>query len=215
MKSSLYNMRKNFNSEPLNENSAEKDPFLQFSRWFDEAVEEYGNEANAMVLATADEEGKPDARMVLLKEFSEEGFVFFTNSLSEKGKQMSFNPNVSLLFYWPKPERQVRIRGQAGMISRKESDEYFSSRPWENNLSAVISPQSEIIPGRNYLESRYEKAKSDFKNKNIPRPEFWNGYIVIPEHFEFWQGRENRLHDRLLYIYDIKNSGWQIKRLAP
>jgi len=167
------------------------------------------------VLATADEEGKPAARLVLLKGFSERGFIFYTNSLSRKGSHISFNPGAALLFYWPSLDRQVRIEGQAGMISEKESDKYFHSRPVDSKISSIISPQSEVIPGRDYLETRFAKAKAKYNNKKIPRPEFWNGYLVVPEYFEFWQGRENRLHDRLIYCYDINNAIWILKRLAP
>jgi len=208
-------MRKHSTLKTLEERHADKNPFRQFSAWFDEAVEDYGEHANAMVLATTDEEGKPAARVVLLKDFSGQGFVFYTNSLSRKGSHISFNPNVALLFYWPRQERQIRVEGQAGMISQKESDEYFRSRPEGSKISAVISPQSEIIPGREYLEKRFADAEAGFRNKKIPRPEFWNGYIVVPEYFEFWQGRENRLHDRLIYSYDIMNTSWVLKRLAP
>ena len=215
MKSSISNMRKNYNSDFLLEKNAEKDPFLQFSKWFNEAITGDEGVANAMVLATADDEGRPTARIVLLKDFSEKGFVFYTNSLSKKGTQISFNPNVALLFFWPNLERQVRIEGQAGMISEAESDEYFNSRPEESKISAVISPQSEIIPSREFLESKYEHAKASYKNKQILRPVFWSGYIVVPEYFEFWQGREKRLHDRLIYTYDLLNSAWVMQRLAP
>jgi len=200
---------------PLKESNSDKNPFRQFSLWYNEAVQKCREQADAMVLATTDEEGKPSARVVLMKTFSEEGFIFYTNSLSRKGMQISFNPNVALLFYWPLLARQVRIEGQAGMISGKESDEYFISRPRGSRISALISPQSEVIPGREYLEKRYKATEAGFKGRKISRPEFWNGYLVIPECFEFWQGRENRLHDRLIYTYDDINTEWVIKRLAP
>ena len=215
MKSSISNMRKNYIADVLLEKNAEKYPFLQFSKWFNDAVTRHNGEANAMILATADDEGKPTARIVLLKNYSEKGFVFYTNSLSKKGTQMSFNPNVALLFFWHDLERQVRIEGQAGMLSETESDEYFNTRPEENKISALISPQSEVIPNREFLEAKYEQAKASYKNKQITRPLFWSGYIVVPEYFEFWQGREKRLHDRLIYTYDLTNSAWIVQRLAP
>lgn len=215
MKSSISNMRKNYIADVLLEKNAEKDPFLQFSKWFNDSVTRHNGEANAMILATADDEGKPTARVVLLKNYSEKGFVFYTNSLSKKGTQMSFNPNVALLFFWHDLERQVRIEGQAGMLSETESDEYFNTRPEENKISALISPQSEVIPNREFLEAKYEQAKASYKNKQITRPLFWSGYIVVPEYFEFWQGREKRLHDRLIYTYDLTNSAWIVQRLAP
>ncbi len=199
----------------LLEKDAEPDPFGQFSKWYNEVAEKSEEESNAMVLATADDEGKPTARIVLLKNFSEKGFIFYTNSLSKKGAQISFNPNVALLFYWPAVYRQVRVEGHAGIISEKESDEYFRSRPEENKISAVISPQSEVVPDRDSLENKYKRAEAAYMDKEIPRPEFWGGYIVVPEYFEFWQGRENRLHDRLIYTYDLLEMNWKIKRLAP
>ncbi len=199
----------------LSEQNADHDPFLQFARWFSDAVGYYEEEANAMILSTADEEGKPSARVVLMKEFSSEGFVFYTNYLSRKGNHISFNPNVALLFYWPLLERQVRIEGQAGMISETESDTYFKTRPRENRLGTFISPQSEIIPDRNYLEQKLRKAENRFHDDIIPRPAMWGGYRVKPAYFEFWQGRTGRLHDRLVYKSDSLNSSWEKFRLAP
>ena len=215
MKSSISHMLKNYNTDFLLEKNADKDPFRQFSKWFNEAVTGFEGEANGMVLATADDEGMPTARVVLLKDYSEKGFVFYTNSLSRKGTQISFNPNVALLFYWPSLERQVRIEGQAGVLSDEESDAYFDSRPEENKISSIISPQSEVIPNREFLEKKYEHAKASYQNKPITRPLFWVGYSVVPEYFEFWQGREKRLHDRLIYSYDLTNSVWVMQRLAP
>lgn len=199
----------------LLEKDAEPDPFNQFSKWYNEVAEKSEEESSAMVLATADDDGKPTARIVLLKNFSEKGFIFYTNSLSKKGTQISFNPNVALLFYWPSVYRQVRVEGHAGIISEKESDEYFRSRPEGNKISAVISPQSEVVPDRDSLEKKFKRAEAAYMDKEIPRPVFWEGYIVVPEYFEFWQGRENRLHDRLIYTYDLLEMNWKIKRLAP
>lgn len=214
MKSSLKNMQKGQYPAFL-EKDADSNPFNQFTKWYNEVAEISEEEASSMVLATADNEGRPCARIVLLKKFSEEGFVFYTNTLSRKGTHMSFNPNVALLFYWPSVYREVRIEGQVSMISEKDSDVYFHSRPKGNQISAVISPQSEIIPDRKCLEEKFKRAESTYSDKEIPRPLFWRGYIVVPEYFEFWQGRENRLHDRLIYTYGMPEFKWIIKRLAP
>ena len=208
-------MRKYTDSRVLLEQSAESNPFILFAKWFSDAVKECNEEANAMILATADEDGKSSARVVLMKEFSEEGFVFYTHYLSRKGNHISFNPNVALLFYWPSLERQIRIEGQAGMTSESESVKYFNTRPRENRLGALISPQSEIIPDRNYLEKRLRKAEIKYPDENIPKPAMWGGYRVLPEYFEFWQGRKGRLHDRLIYTHDYSSSTWKIRRIAP
>jgi pyridoxamine 5'-phosphate oxidase len=189
------------------------DPFVQFRYWFNDALKAHPGDANTMVLATADSNGRSSARVLLLKGFDKEGFVFFTNYNSMKGRQIAVNPNAALVFYWHELERQVRIEGRIEKTSRRESDEYFKIRPEESNISAVISPQSQRIPDRRYLEHLKHVHMNLFRNKIIERPENWGGYRLIPDLFEFWQGRENRLHDR--FEYSWTSGGWEIHRLAP
>ncbi len=190
-----------------------EDPFVQFSYWFNDAMKAYPDDSNAMTLATADSGGKVSARMVLLKGFDKEGFVFFTNYESRKGRQIAENPNAALLFFWHKLERQVRIEGSIEKTSRKESDEYFSIRPEGSKISAAVSPQSQRIPNREYLENLKQDHLQHYRNKTIERPVNWGGYRLVPDLFEFWQGRENRLHDR--FEYKWFSGGWEIHRLAP
>jgi pyridoxamine 5'-phosphate oxidase len=171
------------------------------------------DDANAMVLATSDSDNKPSARIILLKGFDKEGFVFYTNYDSRKGRQIAVNPNAALVFFWPALERQVRIEGRIEKTSRKESDEYFKIRPEGSNISAMISPQSQRIPNREYLEHLEQDHLNLYHNKTIDRPENWGGYRLVPDLFEFWQGREHRLHDRFEYAWT--SGGWEIYRLAP
>lgn len=201
-------MKSNLDIDDLN-----PDPFTQFRYWFNEALLKLPHNGDAMFLATADKTGKPSARIVLLKGFDHEGFTFFTNYKSKKGQQLAINPDAALLFYWNTLERQVRIEGKVEKASRKDSDEYFKIRPEGSNISAWASPQSQQIPNREYLEQLQMNFTNLFRNKTIERPEHWGGYKLIPELFEFWQGRENRLHDR--FEYSWTNEGWEIHRLAP
>lgn len=194
--------------EDLNE-----DPFVQFSYWFNDAMKAHQGDANAMILATADASAKPSARVVLLKGFDREGFVFFTNYESRKGWQIAENPNAALVFFWQELERQVRIEGRVEKTSRKESDAYFKIRPEGSKISAAISPQSQRIPNREHLERLKQDYIHHYSNTTIERPENWGGYRLVPDLFEFWQGRENRLHDRIEYKWS--NGGWEIYRLAP
>lgn len=210
---SLKNLRREYKLNKLSEESIQKNPFRQFEIWFKDLIKSNELEQNAMILATADKYAKPTARVVLLKGFSKLGFKFFTNYRSKKGSNLSENSSASLLFYWNGLERQIRIEGKIKRLSRTESQKYFDTRPLESRIAAWASEQSEEIPSREYLEKRYLYFKEKFNAKKIPAPPDWGGFVLIPDYFEFWQGRENRLHDRICYK-KIKNS-WQIFRLAP
>jgi pyridoxamine 5'-phosphate oxidase len=200
------------NSFP-DEKSTDRDPFLQFSTWFMDAVDSGVSDPEAMFLATADGNGIPSGRIVLLKAFDLDGFVFFTNYNSRKGKEISSNPYVALVFLWKEIGRQVRITGKADKIPSIESDEYFSSRPMESRISAIISPQSSVIPGREYLEKKFDEAIKSLHGNEPERPQHWGGFRIKPVEFEFWQLRDHRLHDRIHYRRESEN--WIIERLAP
>lgn len=209
----IYNLRRDYNLNKLNENDTPNNPLQLFQQWFEEIKRTDPKfEVNAMALATATKNGIPSNRMVLLKEFSDEGFVFFTNYKSRKGVEIKENPNVALLFFWHPLERQVRIEGKLRKLPRKESEEYFNSRPFESKIGAWISPQSKPVPGRDYIENAFIK-KLKVATTDIPKPTFWGGYLVKPNKIEFWQGRSNRLHDRIEYLQTDKN--WLKQRLAP
>ena len=210
----ISDMRKVYQLQSLHRKDLDVNPITQFKNWWQQAVESKIEEPNAMVLATCDVSGKPSARIVLLKEIKDNGFVFFTNYQSRKGKEIEVNPFVSLLFFWKELERQVRIEGEIKKIPNTESDEYFNSRPSESRIGAWSSPQSTVINSREILQKNVEKYTTRFGTENIPRPEFWGGYIVMPFRIEFWQGRPGRLHDRLQYAL-TENNEWIIKRLAP
>jgi len=188
-------------------------PVEQFNKWFKQANDLEVHEANAMTIATALPNGLPSARIVLLKKADNRGFVFFTNYNGRKSKELDQNPYAALLFYWKELDKQIRIEGRVEKISNEESDAYFYSRPLESKISAAVSRQSNIVPSREHLEERWVKYLKNNYEKEILRPEYWGGYRVIPEKIEFWQGRKNRLHDRILYT-KIK-SGWKIERLEP
>jgi pyridoxamine 5'-phosphate oxidase len=207
-------LRKEYSSKSLFENEVAGDAILQFKKWWQEAIDSHIEEPNAMTLATATIDGKPSARIVLLKEINNKGFVFFTNYESRKGQQIQSNPNVSLVFFWKELERQVRVEGIIEKIATEESDAYFDSRPKESKIGAWSSPQSQILSGRGTLERDFLKYSEEFNSRNIPRPKHWGGYIVIPALIEFWQGRPARLHDRLQYTIQ-KDGNWKIERLAP
>lgn len=197
----------------LSENSVLSDPISQFSVWMNDAIESNLLEPNAMILSTANKNGIPSARTVLLKGFDEKGFVFFTNYMSAKAKDLGENPNTALLFLWLELERQIRITGKVEKLSNEESEKYFSSRPRESQLGAWASKQSSVIANRKVLEEQYEDMKRKFDGKEIPLPPFWGGYRVNPQRIEFWQGRESRLHDRICYTLDAGK--WKIERLSP
>ena len=213
MEKNLFELRKEYRLQKLVVDETQSNPFKQFQNWFDQALKSEVPEPNAMSFSSANKEGRPSSRMVLLKKYHEDGFVFFTNYNSRKGHQINENPYGALLFFWVELERQVRIEGKVGKISADESDAYFFQRPKGSRIGAWASPQSEIIPNRTYLERLEEDYIKIFKNKKITRPAHWGGYCLTPDHFEFWQGRENRLHDRIEYTK--QNNIWNIARLAP
>lgn len=209
----LADIRREYRLRVMDEKQISRNPMEQFEIWLNEAFDAMANEPTAMVLATATPDGIPASRIVLLKSFSEAGFGFFTNYLSRKGKEIAMNQKVALLFHWPELERQVRIEGIAVRTSAAVSDEYFYSRPFESRLSAVISDQSQEVPDREHLERLWAGRQNESVDNRIARPFFWGGYIVEPYRIEFWQGRPNRLHDRILFTGSGKE--WVISRLAP
>ena len=210
----IAGIRKNYQMRSLAEADTAADPLEQFGRWWEEALASNIDEVNAMTLATADPAGKPSARIVLLKGLKREGFEFFTNYESHKALEMAANDHVALVFFWKELQRQVRIEGTVSKTTSSVSDEYFNSRPRESRIGAWSSPQSHTIPSREMLDERVTASEKRFEGKEeIPRPDFWGGYIVNPRKIEFWQGRPNRLHDRIEYV--LENGGWIKKRLAP
>ena len=214
MDTSVANLRQDYTKDGLREIDLETNPFKQFKTWFDQALNAQLPEPNAMTLATSTMEGKPSARMVLLKDFSDRGFVFYTNYLSHKGQELATNPQAALVFWWAQLERQVRIEGKVCQISPQESDEYFHSRPINSQLGAWVSNQSQIVNSREVLEQRQEELIVQYEGQIIPRPPHWGGFRVVPTEIEFWQGRPSRLHDRLLYRLQDNNK-WLIERLSP
>ena len=208
----LAALRQEYMRAGLDESSLAPDPFTQFANWFDEALRSGVHLPNAMTLATASKSGRPSARTVLLKGFDSRGFVFYTNYRSRKGRELEENPRAMLHFCWEELERQIGIEGTADRVSAAESDEYFATRPLGSRLSALISPQSETVPNRDFLEASLEDASKRWRD-SPPRPAHWGGFRLAPLSFEFWQGRKDRLHDRL--CYRIEEGAWKIKRLAP
>jgi pyridoxamine 5'-phosphate oxidase len=211
----LGNYRKSYQKSELLEGELPEDPINLFNRWFHE-TEDFGGieEVNAMTIASIGLDGFPKSRVVLLKKFNEEGFIFYTNYDSEKGRALEVNPNVCLSFFWPTMERQVIIKGVAEKTSTVVSDNYFNSRPDGSKLGAIVSLQSEVIPSRTFLEENLQQLEKEFEGQPIPRPSNWGGYLVRPVVIEFWQGRPNRLHDRIRYNL-LTNLSWKIDRLAP
>jgi pyridoxamine 5'-phosphate oxidase len=211
----VASLRKEYTLTGLYRKDLQTNPFEQFNVWFGESIKTAGDrEPNAMTLATASKKGIPSARVVLLKAFDERGFVFFTNYESRKARHLSENPNAALNFNWPWLERQIQIEGIVGKVSRAESEEYFAKRPIGSRFGAMVSKQSSIVLSRDDLEADLRKIQVKFADKEPPAPDNWGGYRVVPVRFEFWQGRENRLHDRFLYTRQPDGS-WQIDRLAP
>ena len=205
--------RNQYEFPALNEGEVDSNPFTQFERWFKQAEADVPILPNAMTLATSTRDGVPSARVVLLKDFDERGFVFYTNYQSQKGKELDANPLATLSFYWAEPARQVRIAGTATRTSRSESEAYFHTRPIDSQLGAWASNQSEVIASREVLEQRMEELLKEYEGKRIPLPPYWGGYRVAPFVFEFWQSRASRLHDRIRYR--LVNGKWVIERLAP
>ncbi len=209
----LHSIRNEYKYAELSEISIAKSPFQQFEIWLNDALNSKVNEPTAMSVATCGTDGFPESRIVLLKDFDENGFTFFTNYISNKGASIAKNPAVSLHFFWPELERQIRISGYAEKTSDEISDRYFYSRPVSSQIAAISSTQSSKIPSREFLNTQFETNKEKARTENIIRPENWGGYVVTPVKFEFWQGRESRLHDRILY--EKNNNNWLISRLAP
>ena len=210
----LADLRRDYASRALDEHDAHPDPIQQFTTWFDEALKSQLLDVNAMMLATSSAKGEPSARIVLLKGADDNGFVFYTNYDSAKGRDLAENPRASLLFFWHELERQVRISGSVTKTTPAESEEYFHSRPVESQISAAISNQSRPVADRSELEQRYAAFAATHKDSLVPLPASWGGYRVRPDAVEFWQGRKSRLHDRLLYTKRADGS-WQRSRLAP
>ncbi len=214
MDTSVANLRREYTFQGLSETDVNPNPFEQFKLWFDQALAARLPEPNAMTIATASLDGKPSARMVLLKDYDERGFVFYTNYDSQKGQHLRENPWGAIIFWWAELERQVRIEGRVEKVSEAESEAYFRSRPQGSQLGAWVSDQSQIIDSREVLEERLQQLKEKYENQEVPRPPHWGGFRVIPDKIEFWQGRPSRLHDRLLYQRE-ENGTWTIQRLSP
>ncbi len=214
MSKEIAAIRKEYRLKMLREEEVEREPIRQFDKWWTEACKSELPEVNAMTLATVSGDGIPSARIVLLKGFNESGFVFFTNYHSAKAQHLTENPYACLVFFWPDLERQVRITGKVEPLDSTASDEYFNSRPLGSRLGAIASPQSQVISSREWLEQRVAAVTREWEDRAPERPQQWGGYLVRPFRIEFWQGRPDRLHDRIQYLQN-DNKGWEIARLAP
>jgi pyridoxamine 5'-phosphate oxidase len=210
---SIHDIRRDYQGDPFLEDRADPDPFRQFALWFEE-IRASETDATAMALATSTRDGRPSVRTLLLKAFGPDGFVFFTSYDSRKAHELAANSRASMLFFWRSRERQVRIEGVVEKVSAQESDEYFERRPLESRIAVWAARQGEPLPSRVELEERYEAARRRFADGVVPRPEWWGGYRLVPETFEFWQGRISRLHDRLVYTRQ-SDGAWRRQRLAP
>lgn len=213
LKKYINSLRHDFTLKHLDESIIEKEPFSQFEAWLKEAMQAEIPDPNAFILSTASAQGKPSGRVLLLRDYSSSGFVFYTNYNSRKGRDIESNPFASITFFWQQLERQVRIEGKLQKLAPEKSNEYFNSRPRESRIGAWTSTQSERIENRKVLDDLNQKYTQKFQNKEIPRPKHWGGYQLIPDNIEFWQGRPGRLHDRL--VYNLENGSWRISRLAP
>ncbi len=210
----IADLRKKYKPASLRRKDLAGDPFRQFHKWFRKALETARGEPNAMMLATADQSGRPSVRTVLLKGFDQRGFVFYTNYKSRKGRELAENPHAALVFCWAELQRQICIAGRVRKVSREESETYFQRRPLESRLAAWVSPQSQVISGRDVLEEGMQLMKQKYRHRKVPLPPHWGGFLLAPVSIEFWQGRPNRLHDRFRYIRRRKKV-WTIERLAP
>ena len=208
---SIKDLRTDYQKSELNVKDLTEEPITLFQQWLSQAIA-YSNDANAFVLSTVNSNGVPSSRVLLLRDVTKKGFSFFTNYSSRKSQEIEVNPNVCMNFFWPEMERQVRINGSIIRLSEQESDDYFSSRPYESRIGAWCSPQSQVIESREILENKIQELKKKYPNE-VPRPENWGGYTIVPNEIEFWQGRASRLHDRFLYNKEGEN--WTINRLAP
>lgn len=215
MLDAIAQLRLQYTQGCLDETSVDRDPLRQFRSWLEQALSAGLREPNAMTLATATPDGIPSARIVLLRGFDERGFVFYTNYSSRKGSELAANPRAALVFYWAELERQVRIEGSIERVTAEESDAYFRTRPRGHQLGAWVSEQSRVIAGRDELERELSEIEIRFSGQEVPRPLHWGGYRVLPSVIEFWQGRPNRLHDRLRYRRLAESDGWALERLAP
>jgi pyridoxamine 5'-phosphate oxidase len=212
-KNNLHDLRQDYRVAQLTEKDVEQNPILQFENWFNAALAAQLYEPNVMTLATSDRFGKPSARIVLLKGFDENGFVFYTNYESKKGRDLLENPQAALVFFWAELERQVRIEGVVTKVDTETSAAYFHSRPIGSQIGSLASPQSKVLKSRESLENKATELTKEFKGSEIPHPLHWGGYLIEPSHIEFWQGRPSRLHDRI--AYDLVDGSWIINRLAP
>ena len=208
---SIKDLRTDYQKSELNVKDLTEEPITLFQQWLSQAIA-YSNDANAFVLSTVNSNGVPSSRVLLLRDATKKGFSFFTNYSSRKSQEIEVNPNVCMNFFWPEMERQVRINGSISRLSEQESDDYFNSRPYESRIGAWCSPQSQVIESRDVLENKIQELKKKYPNE-VPRPENWGGYTILPNEIEFWQGRASRLHDRFLYSKEGEN--WTINRLAP
>jgi pyridoxamine 5'-phosphate oxidase len=214
LKSHIQSHRRDYIGQQLDEKNVSASPLMQFESWMLEAINKKINDVNAMILATADKEGTPSVRTVLLRDFNEKGFTFYTNYNSKKGKEIDENPKASLLFFWPELHRQIRVDGILEKVSPEVSEQYFKVRPFDSKISAWISPQSAVVQDKEVLEKSFDAFREKYEGKEIPYPAFWGGYNLIPHTYEFWQGQPVRLHDRVMYKKDDEGN-WKIMRLAP